>query len=185
MVLDDTGFYSSVTSAATYSERSLIDKVLARRNVEKIETLLRKPHWSREDLSLLLYYLVSDELKLLNLSPWDRYVLGKYFVWVRQIVKVGDLFYDVKEKIKEKMKNMKAPKEKIDERLRRLERIEKQLIEAIRFASDVFLYLARSTLSVKGKAFDQLLRQKIEYEYKTPTPEIKAETKNFLFGGGK
>lgn len=177
----DSSFYNSLAQqSAVPTERTLIDKILARRNVEKIEDLLRKEEWTREDLKLLLNHLVSDELKLLYFRDWDRYVLGKYFIWLREIVRIGEHYYDVEERIKQRPVHDNAKKEL---RLRTLKRIEKQLISSIQFAADIFLYLARSSLSLYGKAFDTLLKTRVEYEYRNVESNIP-EFENYLKGVG-
>lgn len=179
---DDNSFYTGLAQqTATATERTLVDKVVARRNVEKIESLLRKEEWTREDLKLLLNHLVSDELKLLYFRDWDRYILGKYFVWLREIVRIGEHYYDVEERIRDQERNV----DRRTQRLQALKRIEKQLISSIQFAADVFLYLARSSLSIYGKAFDTLLKNRVEYEYRSTSEPHVPDFENYLKGVSK
>lgn len=196
MAWNDYSFYNNLLGKVSTAERSLVDKALARRNVEKIEDLLRKDEWTREDVKLLLNYLVSDELKLLYLRDWDRYILGKYFVWLREIVRVGEDYYDIEESIKRRIEQLKnkqltenededARKAAIEEyknRLKVLKRIEKGFISSIQFAVDIFLYIGRSSLSLYGKAFDSLLKPHTEYEYSEAAQNLPS-FENYLKGG--
>ena len=151
-------------------ERSFVDKLLDRRDVEKIERIITKEKLTREDLLLLLYLITGIETKLVNYTEHDRYVLGKYYAWIRDFVNVAELFYDVEKQIRETYANAKDEKQR-DEWQRTekiLDYIRGLLLHDVKFAIDVFLYLSRSTLSVNAKAFDTLLTSKYEVEYSTP-----------------
>lgn len=84
-------------------EKSFIDKLIARRDIESIKKLIKKPDLTREELLEITYNLSSSELKLVNLSEWDRYVILKFGgVWIGQFVKMAELLYDYKEYLDEK-----------------------------------------------------------------------------------
>jgi len=89
------------------SEKTFIDKVLARSDVDRIRELVKTNNLSRSQLLELLSLITSNESKLLNLDPWRRYVLMKFFIWVEEFVLVAELLYDYQDDLKiwEKMTN--------------------------------------------------------------------------------
>ena len=78
-------------------EKTFIDKILAKQDIEGVRELIKKPRLKREELLELLYLLTSTESKLLNYGEWDRYIILKYFVWVREFIKISELLFDYKE----------------------------------------------------------------------------------------
>lgn len=144
-------------------EKTYIDKLLGRHEVEKMKELIKKPDLNRSELLDLLYMLISVEVKLSNLNEWDRYLLGKYFTWVRDLVKLAEFLFDYQDDIK-KYKFKKYE----DEILTTIESIRKMLLHNVKFAVDVFLYLTRSTLGIEGVAFDTLSKGRFEYQYDYP-----------------
>ena len=71
---------------STNIEKTYIDKLLSKDSVEQIKNLIKKDKLTRQDLLELLYLLSSPEIKLLNYSSWERYVMSKYFVWFLAII---------------------------------------------------------------------------------------------------
>lgn len=159
-------------------ERSFVDKLLDRRDVEKIERIITKEKLTREDLLQLLYVITGIETKLVNYSEYDRYILGKYYAWIRDFVNVAELFYDVEQQIREFYQNIeknvkdKKHREKYKEQWAKTQRIldyiRGLLLHDVKFAIDVFLFLSRSTLSLNAEAFKSLLTNKFEVEYSSP-----------------
>ena len=47
------------------------------------------------ELLELLYMCIGTEAKLVNLSDWDRYVVLKFFVWIREFIKVVESIVNV------------------------------------------------------------------------------------------
>lgn len=144
------------------ADRTFIDKVLGRKEVEQLKELVEKEDLTRSDLLKLLYMLTGAELKIVNLSEWDRYLLGKYYTWIRDLVKVGEFLYDYEDNIKKGKVTFTQHKEEIDEGILS---IKKMLLHDIKFSVDIYLYLTRSTLSLNGAAFDNLTKNRYEYEY--------------------
>lgn len=139
--------------ALNLSESTYTDKLLAKRVIERLQLYMRKKELTREDIYEILYLLTSEELKVLNFNEFDRYVLGKFYAWIRDFMVVADKIYQWYEK-------------ETDEKIKKyLEKSKKEMESVIRFLVDVFLYLARSTLSKEAKAFDTLSKQRIEYIY--------------------
>lgn len=167
-------------------DKSYIDKLLSRKEVEKLQLLMKKQELTKQDLSEIMYLLSGAELKLSNMDGYDRYLLGKYFTWIRDIIKAAEYVYDYLDKIS----NEKASDEVIiklrnhkdfEEIKECLEQIQHMLIHDVKFSVDIFLYLTRSTLGVEGVAFDTLSKGRYEYEYSgnTPPPQ-QSQDKNFL-----
>lgn len=138
---------------------SLTDKLLGRDTINKIKSIMDKEDLDYTDISSLLYLITTDETKLLNLTPYERYVLGKFYTWIREFVKLLEEIYY----LKKKYFNTFTEEEK-----ETIEEIRKIMIHNTKFLIDVFLFLSRSTLSIYAKAFEEFLKQKFEYEYKQP-----------------
>jgi len=75
-------------------EKSSIDKLLGKEEIEKVRQLVKKDRLTRKDLKDLLYLINSAEAKLYNLSAWERYVITKYYVWVREFFKNAEIQFD-------------------------------------------------------------------------------------------
>jgi len=144
-------------------EKTFVDKLLSRKEVMELQNLIMKEDLTRQDLLKLLYMLTSAELKLSNLGEYDRYLLGKYFTWVRDLVKVAEFLYDYVDQIeKGKVKFSDEGKKEI---LDTLDQVKKMFLHDVKFSADIFLFLTRSSLALTGIAFDTLSKQRFEYEY--------------------
>lgn len=153
-------------------ERTFVDKVLDRQDVERIRELMRKEDLSRDELLELLYLLAGIEVKLVNMGEWDRYLLGKYFAWIRDFVSVAETIFDYVE----------DPSIEVDEETKKLlENIKKNVMHAVKFNADVYLYLMRSTLSLGGAAFDTLTKARFEYHYPDSSKETQQPQQKSFF----
>ena len=76
-------------------EKSFIDKTLARSDIDEIKEIMQKSDLERPDLLKLLYLLAGSEIKLVNFGEFDRYLLGKYYAWIRDFVATAENLYDV------------------------------------------------------------------------------------------
>ena len=140
-------------------EKTFVDKTLAKDEVNEIKELMMKPSLNREDLLKLLYLLAGNEVKLLNFGEYDRYLLGKFFAWVRDFVSCSEILFDYKDRVD-------GGKVKISPLAKQaLLNSEKMLLHDIKFVIDVYCYLGRSTLSLGAAAFDTLTSQRFEYAY--------------------
>lgn len=148
-----TGLFS------TDAEKSFTDKVLDKSGVERVKELMRKPKLDRDDLLELLYMLSAVEAKLVNFDPWDRYLLGKFYAWIRDFVASAELLYDLEEEIGKKNIEVNDNTEKM------LEKIKNMMSHNIKFLADVYFYLSRSTLSLGATGFDTLTKSRFEYFY--------------------
>jgi len=157
-----------------YEPSSFSDKLLGKDISRRIQLLIKKD-LTRKDLLELLYLLTSDELKLANLDSYDRYILGKYFTWVRDLVKLGEFLYDYIDTLENADSETKEA----------LEDIKNMILHDIKFSVDIYLYLMRSTLGVDAFAFDSLSKSRYEYEYGGQANEMLKppnEKKFVLFG---
>ena len=151
-------------------EKTFIDKLLSRREVTELQNLIMKEDLTRRDLLKLLYMLTSAELKLSNLGEYDRYLLGKYFTWVRDLVKVAEFLYDYVDQIEQDKVKFSAEGKK--EILDTLDQVKKMFLHDVKFSADIFLFLTRSSLALTGIAFDTLSKQRFEYEYGGQYPNL-------------
>lgn len=163
------------------SEKTFVDKILARKEVDQIRNLIKKERLEREDLLEILYLISGNEAKLLNYGEWDRYVILKYFVWLREFVKTLELFFDYRDDLQ-----AKAEKEgrELSPRLVRLLNNNQRLMEHnAKFLIDLYLNIARTTLSIGASGFMEILTQKFEYSYPQQKEAIANETtKPSMFG---
>ena len=142
-------------------ERTIIDKLLGKDDSERIKQLVSKTDLKREELLELLYLLSGNESKLLNYGEWERYVVLKFFVWIREFVKVCELFYDYYDDLE---KNLGAGG--ISERTKTLANQAKRKLEHnAKFLIDLYLNIGRTSLSLGATGFLEPLKNKFEMEY--------------------
>lgn len=143
-------------------EKSFIDKILAKEDVSRIKELMRKPKLKREDVLELLYLASGNETKLLNYGEWDRYIQLKFFVWVREFIKITELLYDYQEKLQEKEKKGL----KLSNRTKTLIKNNELLIQHnAKFLIDLYFNIGRSTLSLGATGIMELLKTRFEFVY--------------------
>lgn len=140
-------------------ERSFIDKMLARREVDDIREIIKKKELSREDILDLLYMLSSNEAKLLNYSEWDRYVILKYFVWIRSFIKIVEGLYDYNDDL-EKNEYLITPYTR-----QILKNNNRLLSHDTKFLVDLYFNISRTTLSLGATGIMELLKNKFEVSY--------------------
>jgi len=92
------------------SEKTFVDKLLGKEDVQQVREIISKKQLSRTDMMKLLNLLSSNEMKLLNYGEWDRYIMAKFFVWIREFVAVAENLYDYKDdlEMKEKTRSSQA-----------------------------------------------------------------------------
>lgn len=190
MATFEENLQSSLFSGQT--EKSFIDKLLAKDDVNRIRDIIKKSKLTREDLLELLYLLSSTESKLLNYGEWDRYVILKFFVWIREFIKIAELLYDYKDDLYKKehtCKICKKPKEaekdsaikcsckkftpslQLTARTKQLLFNNERLIEHnAKFLIDLYLNIGRTTLSIGATGIMELLKNKYEVVYPQQNP---------------
>jgi hypothetical protein len=179
-------------------DRSAMGKLLSEDEILKLESLIKKEKLTRIDLLEILYRLTTQELKLANLTAHERYILGKFFVWIRELVKTDELLYDYMDKLTPKagqvittagtVEVVEGDAEDKDELNFILDSINLMLQHNIKFAVDVYLYILRSSLGM-GKAFTDLSTNKFEYAYpqfgQQPQQIQPQQVSGGIFGGKK
>jgi len=145
------------------AEKTSIDKLLSKEDIKRMVELSRKDKLERSDILELLSLCISSESKLTNLSEWDRYYVLKIFVWLRQIINRALHVYDYDALIKQNealgIIKISSTFKSINERNRRLAEYN------AKFMIDLYLNIMRTSLSVGGAAFTELLRNKHEIVY--------------------
>lgn len=156
------------------SEKSFSDKVLGRADVEKVGDIIKKDRLTREDLMYLMYMLSSVEVKLFNYGEWDRYVMAKYFVWIRDFVALYESLIDYKQDLEKKEKKGDFS---ISPRTWQIFENNIRLTEHnIKFLIDLYFNLGRSTMSLGATGFLELLKNKFELFYPQQANKEYAES---------
>lgn len=150
------------------NEKTLIDKLLARDDIDKLREIISKPKLDKEDLKQMLYLLNSAEAKLVNYSLMERYVMLKFHVWIRRAVKLFQEFIDGKERL-EKHKKVTESAASI------LEDIERTYIESIQFLGDEYANIMRTSMSINALAFKEILTNKFEFS-DSRQPKVQSAT---------
>lgn len=146
------------------SEKTFIDKILARQDVERVRDLIKKDELNRQDLMEILNMLSSVETKLLNYGEWDRYIMAKYFVWIRDFVKTAEQLYDYEA-------DLEKEKYDLDKETKQLfNNAKRNISHNIKFLVDLYFNLARTTLSLGGTGILELLKNKYEIFYPSGNP---------------
>lgn len=163
-------------------DKTFVDKTLAKSDVEELKDIMQKERLDRKDLLKLLYLLAGTEIKLVNFGEFDRYLLGKFYAWVRDFVANAEFIYDI-------LQDIESGKIVVtDETKELLADVRDKMLHNIKFLADVFLYLGRSTLSLEATAFDTITKTRYEYHY--PSQAVSSQPaeqpKGFwFFRGGK
>ena len=139
-------------------EKTHTDKVLGKEVANKIEDLIKKDQLELEDLRLISYYLADIESKLHNFGGKDRFVLGKYIIWIRKIITCQEYMIKTIEQLKRDPKTT-------DLALQGYDIIKMGTNEEAKVHTTQWLYWARSSLSLGGTGFNTLNTQSFEYEY--------------------
>lgn len=183
------------------SERTYIDKLLGKDEITAIRNIIKKDDLDRQDMLELLDYLPGSEAKLLNFDDWDRYVLLKFYAWIRALVMCAEYFYDYEDKIiyqgedgkyyhKGKEVNKEVFKIVISLRTEKtFNQGKKILSHAIKALVDLYLNIARTSLSVGGMGLLEFLKQRFELAYSNlpqlQTPNINNNSGIFGLGKGR
>jgi hypothetical protein len=155
------------------NEKTHTDKVLGKEVANKIEDLIKKDQLELEDLRLISYYLADIESKLHNFGGKDRFILGKYIIWIRKIITCQE--YTIKT-----IDQLRTNKDTTELTLQAYDIIKMGNNEEAKVHITQWLYWARSSLSLGGTGFNTLNTQSFEYEY---NQRMRDETvKPGLFG---
>lgn len=153
---------------ANSGEKTYIDKVLSRADINEMRKLMKKEKLERHEVIDLLYLLSSSESKVLNHTSWERYIVLKFFVWIRDFVKtieqLFDYINDLEKKEAEKLISISEETKRI------LTNCERLIQHDSKFLVDLYLNMVRSSLSVNGYAFEKLLTNRAELVYPNGMP---------------
>jgi hypothetical protein len=165
-------------------ERTSIDKMMARDDVMIIKDLIKKPELTRSELLELLYMILSTESKMLNYGEYDRYVILKFFIWIRELIKGAEFLFDYRDKVK---KYQEVPTN--DENLKEVRRNTMVLLDNnvrliehnAKFLIDLYLNIGRTSLSIGATGFLEPIKNKYEIAYpQQHTAQPEAEKKGLL-----
>lgn len=148
----------------TDEEKTFIDKVLDRKDSERLRNLMLQEELDRSELLELLYIIVSINTKLVNFSDWDRYLLGKFLAWIRDFTTLHEALLDYIDEYEALPEGHEKRKE-IEQILNTLYSVRKHASHNLKFLVDIYLYLSNSTLSISAVAFDTLSKSRFEYSY--------------------
>lgn len=142
------------------NEKTFIDKILAKEDVNNIRELIRKKRLNREDMLDIIYMISGTESKLYNFGDYERYIILKLHVWIREFTKISEQLYDYIDHLEKKESFNITPRTKqmIDNILLLLE-------HNVKFLVDMYLNICRTSLSVGGTGFLELLNNKFEMFY--------------------
>jgi hypothetical protein len=169
-------------------ERTFIDKVLAKDDVNAIREIIKKPKLTRSELLEVLYLICGTEAKLLNYNEWDRYIILKFFVWIREFIKIFEILVDYEDELYKKENtctSCKLPIVSNNDNVCRCKNIKRVLILTERakrlllnndmllqhnakFLIDLYLNIGRTSMSLTSAGFTELLRNKYEVQYMQP-----------------
>lgn len=149
-------------------EKTLIDKLLGRKEAEELKTLISKRKLTREELLKLINIVSGVQAKLLNLDQKDRYILIKFYAWLREYIGQCLLYMDAIETIDDELKKqksqydegtIKAINELKDKIWNQLEHVAKAMI-------DFYLNICMTSLSIGGAFFSEAFKNKFEVDYR-------------------
>lgn len=176
--------YESYLNQYLYSgntEKSFVDKVLNRKDSERLQKLMKKDDLTRNDLLEILYIISGTNVKLVNYNDWDRYLLGKDFAWIRDFATLCESVIEWNNEVKKEIEEIEELKDEEDNKVKNelselLDKIKALDLHNFKFLVDVYLNLSNSTLSLRGVGFDTLTKSRFEYFYppessNTPQPE--------------
>lgn len=150
------------------SEKTFIDKLMSKEDSDRIKTLIQKKDLTREELLEILYLISGTEAKLVNYTQWERYVILKFFIWIREYIKIVEYLFDYKDDLLEKEK---AGEIVLTERTNKLiKNINRMMEHNSKFLIDLYFNIARTTLSINATGFIEILKNKFEINYPSGAP---------------
>lgn len=166
-------------------ERSYIDKLLAKEDIASVRNILKKTVLNREDMLEVNDYIVSMESKLLNLSERERYVLNKYYVWINYMMGIFEVLFDYGDNLA-KIKTPELDKNvKYKQIIEQLDMAKKNTSNMLKMMFNVYLLIARTSLSAKGKTIGDFSSNKFDINYGgSPFNQPTQDNNNKIYGGG-
>lgn len=173
------GFEQKLGNAA-YSqdhEKTRYDKLLAQSEMQRLRELVSEEKLTINGINEILNILVSTETKLTNFNDNDRYVLGKYLIWISEYGKR----YAKAIRAQEQFQKMWGTMSRRHKELRK--QIEIDYSESFKQAVHTYCFLGRSPLSIGGSLIKTMTVDRSEMEYKT-VPVATAQPQTGFLGRG-
>lgn len=147
----------SKVSLTNPSDKTYVEKLTSKEEVNEIKALMEKEILTEEDWGKLGNLIGGVEQKLVNYGDTTRYYSGKYTTWIQDAITIAITH----------LKNMKITK-KTDPTTVTTE-AQKQVAQGLNLEVkkmiNIFLFFNRSSLSLGAMAFEALTKQRIEQEY--------------------
>lgn len=144
------------------SERTVIDKLFAREDIDRIKDLQKKRDLTKEEWQELLHLMTAVEPKLLNLEPELMYKFSKFIIAVASFITLSASYSDAKEKLDLRKQSGGLIS---DRALSLFNEARARTDKSTKLLLSVFLYSGRVTLSNKAMAFKEFIRAQWELEY--------------------
>lgn len=147
------------------SEKTYIDKLLGKQDIDRLAEIMKKDNLERHDVKTILYYMASSESKLWNLDEWTRYILLKLYVWIRDFVKNFEILFDYEDDLNKKKKKGIIDDKTYKNNQKLLYNNKRMMTHNLNFLIDLYMNIARTTLSVGATGFLEPLHNKYEISY--------------------
>lgn len=172
-MVGEEGFFKGIENRIATSvvsenfERSTLDKAIAKDDVQTLRLLMKKPRWEKGDIFEASYLLTANEAKLWDLDAWERYIGGKFFVWLREFLSVEEEIINYQNFLKDNDVNISA------DALGSLEQSRLLMENINKSGIDCFSYVTRTSLSIGGTGFRTLTTNNYELIYPQQTTNVQ------------
>lgn len=157
-------------------EKSLLDKLFAKEDIQRITAIHKKANPSREEMQELLQLLTGIESKLLNFDEDYPHILGRYFVRIRETF----AHYETMEEFYSQIKPLLT-----EERTKELfEAMIYKLKSTCLIYSSNFQWIERATMSIEGAGFFNALTNRFEFSYPNLQQQPPVSEKKGMLGRG-
>lgn len=144
-------------------EKSYTDKLTAKDEMNDIRQIFRKSELNRSDLHDILSLMASSETKLVQFNEWERYIVLKLFVWLREFCKIMELMIDYKDYLETKHK---AGDLNFTDRAKvSFNNAYKTGWGNARAIVELYFMIMRTSLSINGRLISDLTKDKFEIQY--------------------
>jgi hypothetical protein len=141
------------------NERTRYDKLLTQSEMTRAREILKKEAISIEEISEIMNIAVSTETKLSNFDDNDRYIMGKYLIWI------GEYAKRFSKALRANEYYAKFENRLTSRTLELRKEIIKDYTEQFKQNMHAYFYLIHSTLSLEGTLIDSLTMDRKEVQY--------------------
>lgn len=153
-------------------EKSVLDKLFAKEEINKITEIHKKTNPTRQDMQELKQLLTGMESKLLNFDEDYPHILGRYLVRIIETFS----FYESMEEFYARVKPHLTEERTIE----LFESMIYKLKATCLTYSSNFQWIERSTMSVEGAGFYNALTNKFELSYPQMGQAPQVENRGIL-----